>query len=128
MYLKVRNKRAPDAGVSEKPVTAFRHAEATRIIGDGGQDAGISALGGVATYGLDDMTTELIQAAHDALVNVEVPDSVLQPCRDILAQRHGKAEQTGDPVAKPLTQPSEQGLGLTGGSACLPPGAAPSAA
>ena len=46
------------------------------------------------------MPADRIQAAHDALVSVGVPGSVIQPDKDVLEERRTRAEQTYDPVKR----------------------------
>ena len=46
---------------------------------------------------LEDMTTERIQAAHDALVSVGMPDSVIQPYEAVLKERRAKMDPNYDP-------------------------------
>jgi hypothetical protein len=51
----------------------------------------------------EDLSTERLQAAHDALTKVGVPEAVLQPYKDLLGERRAKESQTYDP-AKRLEQ------------------------
>ncbi|WP_353239675.1 hypothetical protein [Limnohabitans sp.] len=49
---------------------------------------------------LEDLPTEQLQAAHDALIKVGMPVSTLQPYKDLLEDRKAKAELTYGPAKR----------------------------